>query len=357
MPARSTIRAVAGVLAAATVVAAVQPGGASAAGGGQKTKKADLSVTALSGVPSTVARTVPLPLTATVRNRGKVTATKGTVTLWWSADTRAGGDTLLARVGAPGLGPGRTAEVEASASIPAAVTGGGYVLACSTSPKDASSRNDCKASTPTTVPAVVTTPTSPTTPQQPTPQESLGDPISGELRGDLHFVDEESKAQGTWSDTWDYRADVSVNLAISGPDVLDSKVTSSASEYDLYGKRRTHQADPTCSRTDEETHTGSGRFPWTGDPYQDRITADIATIDLSEVSMVIYMRYDQDNKSTTCEGTTSRTGKATTIIELEFVQVSRTAKSIRYAVKGYHDVDSTTSEFETLTGQLELSLD
>jgi len=30
---------------------------------------------------------------------------------------------------------------------------------------------------------------------------------------------------------------------------------------------------------------------------------------------------------------------------------------VRYAVSDYHDVDSTTSEFETLTGQLELSLD
>ncbi|MXG88151.1 hypothetical protein [Nocardioides flavescens] len=356
MPARSTIRTLSGVLAAATLVAAVQPGGASAAGGGQKTKKADLSVTALSGVPTTVSRTAPLPLTATVRNRGKVKAKKGTVSFWWSADTRAGGDTLLARVGAPGLGPGRTAEVKAVATVPASVSGGGHVLACSTSAKDASSRNDCKASTPTTVPAVVTTP--PTTPPtQPPVQQAPGSTFSGELRGDLHFVDAGSETRD--ADVWRFTADVSIGATVSGTTVQPTSavVASTTSSYVLAGRSLTRTSSAPCPGSWEQVSQGSGRFPWTGDPYEDGLRTGIAKTDMSELSMVIEMPFTHTETWSSCDGSQSRTLPARHIIVLEFEQVARTARSVRYAVSDYHDVDSTTSEFETLTGQLELSLD
>jgi hypothetical protein len=362
MPARTTTRLAAGALAAlmltATATAALQPDVASAAG--HVKKKADLTVTTISGVPSAVSRTAPMPLKATVRNRGKAKAKGAEVTFWWSVDTKAGGDTLLATAEAPGLKAGRSADVTATVAVPANVSGAGYVLACGSSRKDASARNDCKTSAPTSVSAPVTTPPNQPPAQEPPVQQAPGATFSGELRGDLHFVDQASKSEGSVTDVWDIRADVSVNATVNGPaaNPTDAVVASTTSSYVLAGKRRHHSSYPAdCPSTTEEVSQGSGRFPWTGDPYKDGLRTGIATTDMSELSMVIEMPYSHTTTDKSCRYDTTRTAPARAIIVLEFVQVARTAKSVRYAVSTYHDVDDVTSEFETLTGQLELSLD
>lgn len=144
-----------------------------------KAPRADVAVAALKGVPAQLVPGGKLRLQATVRNVGRRRAGKSAVGVFLSSNRRFDrGDVRLGRAGVRALAPRKRRRATITASLPAPISSGRWhVIACADAGarvKEASERNNCRASAALTVvatapSAALTAPPAPSAAAQPTP--------------------------------------------------------------------------------------------------------------------------------------------------------------------------------------------
>jgi hypothetical protein len=320
----------AAVLAAACLTATLVPAASAA-----PSSRPDLTTTSVT-VTAAAKPGEEISVAAKVKNasKGKAPATRTTFAL--STDKSAGGDIALPVKGkVKALKPGRSAAVKATVVLPDSTPDGSYfVIACADAAKkvrESKEKNNCRASD--------------------APVEVAGD-IEGTLSGTLNFTDIGASSTGLW-DTWNRSAQAVVHMSVSGPQ-LNEVFASTGSTYSLSGTRDDVNPAPACQRRRSEN--GGGTLAYTGNAFTDDVRGKFTKSDLSGLGLLINMPYTASTVESACEAPKTTTVPSADANDIKLTQVSRTATSITYRVSEFYGLFSGTSEWDSITGDLVLTL-
>ena len=275
-------------------------------------------------------------VTTKVKNASKTKAPGTRTTFALSTDKSAGGDIALPVKGkVKALKPGKSAAVKASVVLPDSTPDGSYfVIACADGGKkvrESKEKNNCRASD--------------------APVEVAGD-IEGTLSGTLNFTDIGESSTGLW-DKWNRSAQAIVHMSVSGPH-LDEVFASTGSTYNVNGTLDDFNTAPGCQR--RRTETGGGTLAYTGNAYTDNVRGKFTMSDLSGLGLLINMPYTATTVESACESPKTTTSPSTDSNDIKLTQVSRTATSITYRVSEFYGLFSGKSEWDSITGDLVLTL-
>ena len=275
-------------------------------------------------------------LSAKVKNvsKGRAPATRTAFAL--STDRSAGNDiTLPVTSKVKALEPGRSASAKARVVLPDSTPDGSYfVIACADAAKKVreSKEKNCRASD--------------------APVEVAGD-IQGTLSGTLTFTDTGESSTGLW-DTWNRSARAVVHMSVSGPR-LDEVFASTGSTYTVNGTRDDVNTAPGCQRRRSET--GGGTLAYTGNAYTDNVRGTFTKTDLSGLGLIVNLPYTAVTTESGCEEPRTTTASSIDINDIDLTQVSRSANTVTYRVSEFLGPYSGTSEWDSITGDLVLTLE
>ncbi|WP_322919213.1 CARDB domain-containing protein [Nocardioides renjunii] len=318
------------MLAAASLTASVVP-----AASAEPPTRPDLTTTSVT-VTAAAKPGEAISVSTTVKNASKRKAPATRTTYALSTDTSAGGDiTLPGTSKVKALKPGRSASVKTAVALPGSTPDGSYfVIACADAAKkvrESREKNNCRASD--------------------APVEVSGD-IEGTLSGTLTFTDVGASSTGLW-DTWNRSAQATVHMSVSGPR-LDEVFASTGSTYTVNGTRDDANTAPGCQRRRSET--GGGTLAYTGNPYTDNVQGKFTKTDLSGLGLLVTMPYTAVTTESGCEEPRTTTSSSIDLNDITLTQVSRTATSVTYRVSEFLGPYSGTSEWDSITGDLVLTL-
>ncbi|GAA5123700.1 hypothetical protein GCM10023339_44040 [Alloalcanivorax gelatiniphagus] len=327
----------AAMLAAACLTASLVPPASAAAA----SPRPDLTITSVTVTGAAKPGEV-ISVSTKVKNASKAKAPATRTTFALSTDKSAGGDvTLPVKSKVKALKPGKRASVKASVVLPASTADGSYfVIACADGGKkvrESNEKNNCRASdAPVKVAGAIGV---------------TGD-LEGTLSGTLNFTDTGQSSTGLW-DTWNRSAQATVHMSVSGPH-LDEVFASTGSTYTVNGTRDDSNLPPGCQRRRSET--GGGTLAYTGNAYTDNVGGKFTKTDLSGLGLLVNMPYTAVTTESDCEEPTTTTASSTDFNDIKLTQVSRSATSVTYRVSEFYGAYNVTSEWDSITGDLVLTL-
>lgn len=325
-------------------------------------KRADLAVTKIGAAPATAQAGSTVTVAATVANRGRAAAPATRLTVYLSTDKRPGtGDVAVGSAAVKKLKAGKKQAVRARATLPATAGGAYWLIACADAAKkvkEPGEKDNCR----TSKSQVTVTGGTP----GPGPGPSTGSGSGGTLTGTLSFTDAGQSGSAPTT-TWNRTASAAINITVNGAwDSNETDFVSNDSTYTASGQRKTSRPSEGCLAEETRQQTANATFAYTGDRFKDEIHGYMGRVDGSEISLGLHMRYQQQlTKTTTPQGeepdceassTTEPLSNALEVAVIKLTQVSRTASSITYKPVSWVADMGTTSEWDTIGGELVLSL-
>lgn len=312
-------------------------------------KGADLEVTSVASPPAKVAAGTSFTAKATVMNTGRDAAGSSAMQFYLSKDKARSGDDVAGRTAKVAkLVPRKKMTVSTSIAVPQRASGSYWVIACAdarTQVKETSESNNCRTSK---------------------TRVEVGGELHGTLTGDLTFTEYRQTtdpATGATT-TVDHTASASIAMSVDG-DPQDPTFASTGSTYTREGSTARHEEDVDCVMHRERTVSGGGLLTYTGDPFTDDIYGSITELDLSGVNLGINLRASWTETDTytgrgadPCDPySKTTTGGELTPNDIDFVEKSRSGKSIYYRVESFLGDMGTTSRWDEVEGTLTLTLD
>ena len=280
-----------------------------------------------------------IPVSVKVKNAGRSRAPATRTTFALSSDTSVGGDiALAARSKVKALKPGKSAGSRVTVVLPTSTPDGSYyVLACAdaaTKVRESAEKNNCRASK-----AAV----------------KVTSAFTGRLSGTLTFVDRGTDVNTTaaW-DTWDRTASATINMSVSGP-YLREVFASTGSTYDITGTRDDSSTGPSCVYQRRRTETGGGTLAYTGNAFTDNIRGKFTKSDLSGLSLGVTMPLTAVTTESGCGAPTTITSPSMDASDIKLTEVRRTATTVTYRAVEWFGLYSTTSEWDSISGEVVLT--
>ena len=328
-PGRLLTATVASAAAAAALLPASQP--ASAAG-----PRADLTVVRTTA-PGSAEVGKAFGVETDVRNAGLRRSRATSVEYYLSTNARkdSGDKRLAGSARLKALIGGVSHDVSARVKVPSGTAPGTYyVIACIVSDAG-SSRNDCKAA--------------------PNKTEVTGLSGDGSIAGELTLTDIGEEVVEGELQTWERTATVGVRLDVEG-ESYDAEFADAGSRYTYVGQENRSTGGP-CPTWWDETESGAGGFVWTGDPYTDDIYGHFGHVDRSEVTVGLFMYFDQTLSFGDCDSSHTQSGEGLNVVSIDFEEVSRTASAVTYEAVAWEGELSTESNWDEIAGTITFSLD
>ncbi|WP_210648968.1 CARDB domain-containing protein [Nocardioides sp. SYSU D00065] len=325
----------AAVLAAACLTASLVPPASAA-----PSPRPDLAVKSVT-VTAAAKPGEAISVSAKVKNASKRKAPATRITFALSTDKSGGDIALPVKSKVKTLKPGKSASVKASVVLPASTPDGSYfVIACADAGKkvrESKEKNNCRASA---------------APVKVAGDVAVAGDIEGTLSGTLTFTDTGESSTGEW-DTWNRSAQATVNMSVSGPP-LDEVFASTGSTYTVNGTLDDFKIPPGCDRRRSET--GGGTLAYTGNAYTDNVAGKFTKTDLSGLGLLINLPYTAVTTESDCEEPKTTTASSTDFNDITLTQVSRSATTVTYRVSEFVGAYNVTSDWDSITGELVLTL-